>query len=142
MQEDQITIHQARDAVVEWLKVLQALHIVPHYVDAYHSALLKRLLEGKKALDVPPPVRFSYPCYDLGEGKTVAVLEFHESELSGLVIDQCKWERTSEPDVIKYPSTGQLFKLNGTVDFLLSEFKRVRDLKQRIDDKLGTLTLI
>lgn len=34
-------------------------------VDADHSALLHRILEGKKVHDVPPPVAFSYPNYAL-----------------------------------------------------------------------------
>ncbi len=36
---------------------------VPTDIDAQHSALLPRLLSGKKPLPEPPPLRHSYPDY-------------------------------------------------------------------------------
>jgi hypothetical protein len=34
-------------------------------IDMDHSALLRRLLEGKEPLPIPPPRAFSYPWYEL-----------------------------------------------------------------------------
>src|SRR5688500_14473153 len=57
----------------EWLRQL--------FPDAFHSALLWRLLDGRPVLPKPPPVAFSYPWYDLiDDGEAVAsdwMVEFH-----------------------------------------------------------------
>lgn len=58
-----------------------------------HSALFKRLLEGKKALINPPPVLFSYPWYEVVESQTpVDCLNFQENNDKTICIGHTKWE--------------------------------------------------
>lgn len=49
--------------------------------DVSHSALLHRLLSGKKALPVPPPKSFSYPNYSLGEGLKTEIHDIVEMDM-------------------------------------------------------------
>ena len=52
--------------VATWLKI-GYVDKSPTFADAVHSALLKRLLDGKQALPEPPPRSYSYPWYELVE---------------------------------------------------------------------------
>ena len=83
------------EAFFQWLKICEA-----HGYDlgdrrflkvqADHSALLARLLEGKEPLHEPPPRAFGYPWYDLvetGEGDATEVFEAEGM----LVINQVPW---------------------------------------------------
>lgn len=65
-------------------------------VDVGHSALLRRLLEGKEPLPIAPPCTHSYPWYELiedGYGYPMEVWEapegFFSTEYQTLIIDQC-----------------------------------------------------
>ena len=50
----------------------------PTPADAWHSALLQRLLDGKDPLPVPPPRAYSYPWYALIEnGRSTGHLDIH-----------------------------------------------------------------
>lgn len=105
-----------RHAIAEWLRICEQHSYVVRPPDASHSALLGRLLSGKAALPEPPPRRFSYPDYDLAEGKPVQVIDVHEalSMFPGRVsIDQCPdWERVSSA-VMRHVPTGHLYSLTG-----------------------------
>lgn len=60
-------------------------------IDVAHSALLRRLLDGKEPLPEPPPKAMSYPWYDLveqGKGEPFEVFELNSKEL---VINQYRW---------------------------------------------------
>lgn len=65
----------------------------PNPADIVHSALLRRLLEGKKPTPEPPPTRFSYPDYELATGNKVEVLEVSVLPLlkDQLTVDQSTW---------------------------------------------------
>lgn len=89
------------DALLRWLSI-RAEHgyeFPDNYyqfgADIGHSALLRRLLDGKEPLPDPPPRSFSYPWYSLiedGEGFPMEVWEGHPklfSDYPALVIDQC-----------------------------------------------------
>ena len=79
--------------------------------DAKHSSLLRRLLAGKPALEEPPPLRYSYPCYELGEGKAVEIFDIFEDNGS-IVIDQYRYEQVDSTTVID-PRTRTVYTLLG-----------------------------
>ena len=100
-------INDAVHAVAIWLEYVDN----PSPPDADHSSLLRRLLRGKKPLKKAPPRRFSYPCYDLAEGKEVDILEATDwPERGKVVIDQCgDWVKAEDRpglagDIIHVPS--------------------------------------
>lgn len=116
--------------VGEWLDIRNGKNLHTGFADACHSALLNRLLEGKKHLSKPPPRRFSYPSYELGEGLPVTIQEIHDRPATGyaqkdewnVIIDQCgdwKWLHKDSGllqhrngDTFKYDfSTKQLVKI-------------------------------
>lgn len=100
-------------AVVQWIAIKTKFEERydplkgPTPADIDHSSLLRRLLDGKEALALPPPKRFSYPDYSLvEEDGPQRVLEVHFnpkrcSQDSGQVyIDQSIWDIESvENDV-------------------------------------------
>lgn len=95
-----LTSHQAEFAIrcVEQYflikeKIGQKLLPSRLMVDMSHSALLRRLLSGKEPLEKPPPKRFSYPCYELGEGEPVEICYMSECP----VYDE-KGEQVEKPD--------------------------------------------
>jgi len=68
------------EKVKQWLRVRIEHQGAPQEVkdvwqqltaDIDHSSLLERLLDGKEPLEVPPPLAFSYPWYDLVENGSV-----------------------------------------------------------------------
>jgi len=76
-------------AFSEWFAVLfDEQKVYPTNADVDHSALLHRLLEGKKPFPNPPPKRFSYPCYALAEGEKVEIGSFTEHDNGTIHIDQ------------------------------------------------------
>lgn len=100
----------ARRCTSRWMQIYEKeLKRLPNWCDADHSSLLGRLLSGKEPLDKPPPLRFSYPDYDLAEGKEVQVMEvwqLEENEYSNfykgytVCVDQhvgWKWIERDEP---------------------------------------------
>ena len=60
---------QISRAILTWFKLAYGEDKMPSnfYADLAHSALLRRLLEGKSPLPDPPPCYRSYPWYDLIE---------------------------------------------------------------------------
>lgn len=92
------------DALVRWLNI-RAQHGYEFSRDQYqffadidHSALLRRLLEGKEPLPEPPPRSFSYPWYSViedGEGSPIEVWESPPKlfrDYPALIIDQFDWK--------------------------------------------------
>jgi len=76
-------------------------------IDAEHSSLLRRLLEGKEPLEYPPPRSFSYPNYSLAENDDWHTSEFfihkEDDNIRGyplIAINQMTWriEKEIEPD--------------------------------------------
>lgn len=93
MKFDNDQIHFAQRCVAEWMRICDDNKRGCGPADASHSALLYRLLSGEKPLKVPPPKRYSYPCYSLGEGLKTEIQEIREDpERYGdnVVIDQHK----------------------------------------------------
>lgn len=82
----------------------------PRDVDIDHSSLLRRLLSGKEPLPKPPPKRYSYPSYDLGEGKPVKISELWEYE-DMVVIDQSKeWKWVDKVQGVLLHGNGDKYK--------------------------------
>ncbi len=77
-------------------------------VEIDHSALLKRLIQGKKPLEMAPPRSHSYPWYNLyenGEGNAyeVTVVERPLGEVERpIVIDQGVWMLLQELGANRY----------------------------------------
>ena len=66
----------------------------PRPPDVDHSALLRRLLEGKDPIPFIPPLSYSYPNYELAEGKVQLVhASAFDAVMKGtVVIDQSVWD--------------------------------------------------
>ena len=110
IQLDSKQIGFVRLCVMRWLMTKEKYNKKARSPDATHSALLARLLEGKSLLPDPPPIRFSYPDYDLAEGKAVQIHEIWESE-GKVVIDQnpgWKWA-DKKKGVLMYKPTGDYY---------------------------------
>ena len=105
------------ECLVEWLKIReQEGRAFPKDVEAFvqeldHSALLQRLVSGKPALPVAPPLSFGYPWYDLlenghGEPAEVYVGDKVANDIHGcrvIVINQAIWrieEQVGDSDYI------------------------------------------
>ena len=104
----------------EWARICEDNNRGTSSADVDHSSLLYRLLSGKKALETPPPLRFSYPCYHLGEGKKVEIHNVRDNEpdlhdvLGEVSIDQnsrWKWD-DKESGVLVYVPTGDKYQLS------------------------------
>ena len=108
-------------AVGLWLKTLcEHGHPSPTWADAEHSSLLRRLLDGKALLPKPPPLRFSYPDYQLAEGLPVEIVELNIEDKNRVVVDQCpNWiliyqgPRSARPQhmTLRFKPTGDLYDL-------------------------------
>lgn len=107
-----------KDEVKNWEEKQQCFGPVTiNLADPSHSALLRRLLNGQEPLYKPPPRRYSYPCYDLGEGKEVQVHEVWEREdidyLKGkVVIDQSRSWQWIEKGKVLIHDNGDIFSFN------------------------------
>lgn len=79
--------------------------------DPSHSALLFRLLSGKKPLPKPPPRSFSRPNYELAEGEPVKI-ELCEHDDGVVVVDQdggWEWQDKVRGRLV-YQKTGDVYK--------------------------------
>lgn len=108
-------IYSAIDAVSTWIETCKENNRKYEPVDADHSALLKRLLSGKKLHKNPPPLRFSYPAWELVEDQKIPIIEMHESfnlDPGYVVVDQSPeyvWE-DKEKQIIKHERLGILYQ--------------------------------
>jgi hypothetical protein len=104
----------AAQQVGKWLDIGGNTRSSP---DATHSALLQRLLLGKKPLDKAPPVRMSYPWYELGEGQKIELdPEFdNEVTVNGTKVSfgnsgPFQWV-DQKNGIVVYPPSGEHFKV-------------------------------
>ena len=94
-----------------------------------HSALLTRLLLGKPPLSRPPPLRFAYPCYELGEGSPVTIVRLKEVSIEGgrtyVEIDQyAEYEWVDkEKGLLRHLRDGDIYH----VDLRTMQMQRVED---------------
>ena len=107
----------AVDCVSKWIRIAGGL---PSSADADHSSLLRRLLDDKSAFLYPPPKMYSYPCYELSEGKPVEVdacdvhsdmpSPFPEGTVS--IGQSIAWEwHDKDRQVVKHKLSGDLYSL-------------------------------
>lgn len=96
--------------------------ICPTDADVSHSSFLRRLLSGKDALDKPPPKRFSYPDYELGEGKPVKVAQvfdtksFHGNHDRVYIDQYSQWRwQDKENGLLEHLPDGEIYKLEGQI---------------------------
>lgn len=117
-----MTPDEILDAVVKWVETCEENGRDINPINTRKSALLRRLLSGKPALEVPPPKAFSYPRYEMVEEKECQIHDIWEREddhiyyqdkkipIQGgtiLVIDQCPhyiWEDEDKKIVQHVPS--------------------------------------
>lgn len=93
-----LTIEQAHNAFREWLRIRAASGYAGQYpatdVEADHSALLNRLLRGRKALPTPPPLAYAYPWYELFDQPYVEWSDWNHSDP---YIPQPPWSAMPSP---------------------------------------------
>lgn len=77
---DRDQINFAIRCFAQWVRVREDLNMSVTSADVDHSVLLHRLLSGFPLLEKAPPKRFSYPCYELGDGKEVLIFDISELE--------------------------------------------------------------
>jgi hypothetical protein len=105
-------------AISTWIEVAEqwgyTVRVYNLLVDADHSSLLRRILDGKKVHDVPPPVSYSYPNYALlDDGVSYAEEVWERDGFESLadggmpvVIEQTVWkglERLPDGWIARYP---------------------------------------
>jgi hypothetical protein len=107
-----MSIDELLKCVSEWIRTREENGLgAPTSADADHSSLLRRLFEGKPKLPKPPPCRFAYPDYELGEGKVVDINKI-TTHGDKVVIDQCgDWRWISERDgLLIHTVTNEIYK--------------------------------
>jgi hypothetical protein len=77
-----IPISRAREVFREFVAVYEKENLPVNLPNIDHSSLLQRLLNGKPLLEKAPPKRFSYPAYELAEGKEVEIHEISDLDPS------------------------------------------------------------
>ena len=116
--------------IIDWLKIReQEGHPFPTDVSDFavqmdHSALLRRLMEGKLALPDAPPLSFSNPWYDLAERGHAIPYEVFISELPGgslgggdsIYVNQHPWRivtanYATEKYVVRFGNSPTLYNL-------------------------------
>jgi hypothetical protein len=105
-------VDACRRAVSAWIQIRnENEHGAPTSADADHSSLLWRLLSGKPPLPFAPPCRFSYPDYELAEGKPVCIHDVWHHPGGSVVIDQSpEWEPAGE-NLYRHLPTGEIYRL-------------------------------
>ncbi len=96
-----------------WISTTESCPTAP---DVDHSSLLRRVLRGIDPLPFPPPKRYSYPDYELGEGKPVKVGVPREVELMGgrVNIDQSigwRWH-DKEAGLLLHLASEEIYELS------------------------------
>lgn len=122
-------------AVAEWLRVRAEargdkagrLLAASLEVNADHSALLERLLEGRQPLPEPPPRAYSYPWYSLiedGQGYAMEVWRRDDIDaivgMPSVVVEQSRWDLVSENGAedwtIRWPGTSYTYRVRRNPD--------------------------
>ena len=101
MENKTISIQDATKAFAEYIHILnQERYGHPTEADVQHSALLQRLLSGKKPLPLPPPLAMSYPNYSLVENGRDTPFEVSSVKDSRgvqyVAINQSRWNLVKE----------------------------------------------
>lgn len=114
--------------LIDWLKIRQEQgQTVPTNAEDFaaevdHSALLRRLIEGKQPLPNPPPLSYSYPWYELMEKGWAIPTEVWEGnekfnaeqQFQALVINQQPWrivdKRGPEDFLVTYGDGQRMFR--------------------------------
>ncbi len=84
--------------------------------DVDHSALLRRLLNGKPLLPNPPPVSFSYPWYEILEtGKALRCNVLRHRNSTTISIDRDpRWHIVREAEnalYVRYQGDGPIYRV-------------------------------
>lgn len=91
----------------KWMNVCEDNNRGISSADVDHSALLRRLLGGGKLHENPPPLRMSYPAWELVEQDEIEIVELFEDE-EDLVVDQHRGYRwiDKEKKILEYTRLG------------------------------------
>lgn len=104
-----------KQVVSQWLELYHqnwnSNDPAPTPADASHSALLERLLRGQPPLPKPPPLRYSYPSYRLGEGERVEINEFNEYKDYVCIDQSSNWTWYDRDKKMLVHSNGDLYQL-------------------------------
>lgn len=105
-----------------WLDFMRKLGRDPIGADVDHSALLKRMLDGKDPLPTAPPLMNSYPCYTLGEGLPYLIYDVWECDVPTLgprviIEGHHDWVRVDSDslELLKHVPTGDLYSLKDKI---------------------------
>lgn len=110
-----VQVADAQHAVYKWITTCKENGAKYEPVDVDHSALLRRLLSGGELHKNPPPLRFSYPAWEMVEDEIIPIIEMFEG--SGVnpgkvVVDQhgeYVWA-DKEKQIIKHERLGILYQ--------------------------------
>lgn len=95
-----------------WMEICESQERPVNAAAVDHSSLLRRLFSGKEALPEPPPLRFSYPAWELVEANEIEIQEFVEDE-HGIRIDQHRgysWVDETQK-ILTYDRLGLFYQL-------------------------------
>jgi hypothetical protein len=119
-----LQVETACKAMATWIRTAKR---PPTSADVDHSALLRRLLEGKPLLPKAPPLRMSYPWYELGEGQKCELRKddvydnLHGEPNSVVVCQSTAWEwHDKGKQVLRHVPTQELYQLTteGTKSYI------------------------
>lgn len=112
LNENGLPVNFVIEKMSEWVRILNENgHGSPTGADVDHSALLRRLLEGKEAFKNPPPKMFAYPNYKLAEGKEVEIYEINDYNDEVLIDQYHKWKwLDKEKGVLEHMPDGDLYQ--------------------------------
>ena len=115
--------------VLRWLAIRESNSIPPpgrfHHLedDISHSALLRRLIDGKDPLPDPPPESFGQPWYELveiGTSANVSVSEIDWGRGTHLIINQALWkvirQENEDSCLVTHRRGGSLYRLERLKD--------------------------
>lgn len=95
-----------------YLKICIENNIAASEHSVEDSSLMRRLLSGKKPHDLPPPLRFKYPAWELVEDDEIEIHHFTEDE-KGISVDQHEGYSWVDQDkkLLEYKRLGLVFEL-------------------------------
>ena len=102
-------------ATIRWCRLLSENgRGLPSDDDADHSALLRRLLEGKQPLQEPPPLANKYPWYALVDHGTDESSDVWDAGDGHLVINQSRWKIVERGDTwwrVRWQDQGPVYRV-------------------------------